>query len=401
MSRGRRKELIQAIQAKRRSKVISYVTGDRPRFNGSIEEDVVPVLHEHVLAIDPDDRSKIDLFIYSRGGDANVPWSIVSMLREYCGKGSFSVLIPYRAHSAATVIALGADEIVMGKKAELGPIDITLTGPFNPTEEGSAQRLPVSVEDVMGYFALLEKVGCEGPGEKLHAFDVLARSVHPLTLGNVNRMLEQTELVALRLLGTRAVPFPSDKNKEIVRRLSSEIYSHRHAIHRTEATEYLGLEQVVKAEDVGIDEELWSLYLEYRELFDMETPFMPEEYLTLHDLDEYTWPDLPTVCVESDYRVDVYRQDHKTKRLRQIPDQVNVTVGNVGLPAVNIPELPEGVTPEQLAELVKLTIAELAQQILPKAIHEAAEQALSQLLQSLPTVGFEHSRFNSGWRIEV
>lgn len=401
MSRERRRGLIQDIQAKRNSRVISYVTGDRPRFYGSIEEDVVSVLHEHVLAIDPDARSKIDLFLYSRGGDADVPWSIVSMLREYCGKGSFSVLIPYRAHSAATVIALGADEIVMGKKAELGPIDITLTGPFNPTEEGSSQRLPISVEDVTGYFTLLDKVGCEGPEERLHAFEMLARSVHPLTLGHVSRMLEQTELVALRLLGTRAVPFSPDKNKEIVKRLSSEIYSHHHAIHRTEAAGYLGLEQVVKAEDVEIDEELWALYEEYRDLFSLETPFLPEEYLTLHELDEYTWSDLPTVCVESEYRVDIYRQDHKTKRLRQIPDQVHVMVNQVGLPAINMPALPKGMTAEKLAELVRVTMAELVEQILPKVVHDAAEEALKQLLQSVPTTGFEHSRFNSGWRTEV
>lgn len=63
------------------------------------------------------------------------------MFREYSQKGSFSVLIPYRAHSAATVIALGADEIVMTKKAELGPIDITIgSGPYNPTEKDTHIR---------------------------------------------------------------------------------------------------------------------------------------------------------------------------------------------------------------------------------------------------------------------
>lgn len=48
------------------------------------------------------------------------------MFREYSKQGSFSVLTPYRAHSAATVISLGADEIIMTEKSELGPIDITL-----------------------------------------------------------------------------------------------------------------------------------------------------------------------------------------------------------------------------------------------------------------------------------
>lgn len=35
-------------------------------------------------------------------------------------------MVPYKAHSAATLIAIGCDEIVMGSKSELGPIDPAL-----------------------------------------------------------------------------------------------------------------------------------------------------------------------------------------------------------------------------------------------------------------------------------
>src|SRR3989344_739669 len=260
MSRETRKSLIQAIQEKRKSKVITCITSDRPNLSLGIMGDIVPVIHDQILALEPEDRKKLDLLIYSRGGDSDVPWSIVSMFREYCEEGSFSILIPYRAHSAATVVALGADEIVMTKKAELGPIDITIQqGPFNPIKEGDQQSLPVSVEDVMGYFSLLEKVGCERPDEKMRGFELLTNKVHPLVLGTVSRLLEQTQMVALRLLSTRANAFPEDRNREIVKRLSSEIYSHRHTISRTEAINYLGLEQVVKAEDADIYNELWQL----------------------------------------------------------------------------------------------------------------------------------------------
>ncbi|MBU0734226.1 MAG: hypothetical protein KKG10_08760, partial [Proteobacteria bacterium] len=43
------------------------------------------------------------------------------MLREFCEK--LAVLVPFRAHSAGTTLALGADEIVMGPLGELGPVD--------------------------------------------------------------------------------------------------------------------------------------------------------------------------------------------------------------------------------------------------------------------------------------
>jgi len=114
-----RKEIIRQIQSMRSSKVIAYVTGDRQPITSVIAEDAVRPLYEHLLSIGKNE--KIDLFLYSRGGDVSVPWRIVSMFREFCDK--FSILVPYKAYSAATLISLGADKIIMGKKAELSPID--------------------------------------------------------------------------------------------------------------------------------------------------------------------------------------------------------------------------------------------------------------------------------------
>ena len=117
-----RHQLIKQIQKKRNSKVITYVTSDRPPVAARIAEDAVRPLYDHLTALDSSE--KVDLFIYSRGGDVSVPWRIVSMFREFCDE--FSVLVPYKAHSAATLLSLGADYIYMGRKAELGPIDPTL-----------------------------------------------------------------------------------------------------------------------------------------------------------------------------------------------------------------------------------------------------------------------------------
>ena len=63
----------------------------------------------------------IDFYLYSLGGNLDTPWPIISVLREYCE--SLNVLIPYKAFSATTLTALGADRIVMSRKGELGPID--------------------------------------------------------------------------------------------------------------------------------------------------------------------------------------------------------------------------------------------------------------------------------------
>jgi hypothetical protein len=397
-ARAARRDLIRAIQAARGSKVITYVTSDRPTLSAHISEDVVPIIHEHLLAFAPAEREKLDLVIYSRGGDSDVPWSLVSMIREYCREGSFSVLVPYRAQSAATVICLGADEIVMTKKAELGPIDVTIvSGPYNPSEEN--RRLPVSVEDVTGYFTLLETIGSTRPEEKLRAFEQLTTKVHPLVLGSVSRLLQQTQLVALGLLGTRATPFAEAKNQEIVRKLSSEIYSHRHTITRTEARTYLGLDQVVDAEAAGVDTSLWDLYRSYRELFSFEVPFAPEEALVAAESDERTWSSLPFVCIESENRVDLRIADMRVRRIRQVPPQValNLQLGNITPPAINIPALPAGLDPAAIAQLVRQIVQPTIQAMLQPLIQQATNDAAEQLRKSLPSRGFERTLINQRW----
>jgi hypothetical protein len=255
----------------------------------------------------------------------------------------------------------------------------------------------------MGFFALLEKVGCERPQEIMKGFEGLADKVHPLVLGNVSRLLEQTQLVALRLLGTRTEPFTEDKNRQIVRRLSSEIFSHRHTISRTEAINFLELEQIVKAEDAHIHDELWNMYCDYRELFDFENRFSPNEFLVAENLDENTWEGLPGACVESLERFDVFRYDVGVRRLRQVPPELKLNVGlnNLSLPAINIPELPEGITPQQIAQITEQLLQQLIPGLLQNAVSEAAREATQLVLNSLPTAGFEQITLNAGWRREV
>src|SRR4030042_4032197 len=145
------KELIRQIQEIRSSKVITYITGDRQPIGSIIAEDAVRPLYEHLLSIGKNE--KIDLFLYSRGGDVSVPWRIVSMFREFCD--DFSILVPYKAHSAATLISLGADKIIPGKKAELGPIDPTLVKMTVGETAGAPQE--ISVEDVNSYISFIKE----------------------------------------------------------------------------------------------------------------------------------------------------------------------------------------------------------------------------------------------------
>src|SRR3989339_2091681 len=114
-----KKIFIQQIEKLRKSRVITYLTSDRQGpVNARVASDIIPLISKQLQTIGK--TQNIDLFLYSTGGDTLVPWRLVSMIREYCNK--FSVLVPYKAHSAASMISLGADEIVMTDLSELSPI---------------------------------------------------------------------------------------------------------------------------------------------------------------------------------------------------------------------------------------------------------------------------------------
>jgi len=63
------------------------------------------------------------LLLSSPGGSGLAAERIINICRSYSGKGEYTVIIPGKAKSAATMISLGASKIIMGKTSELGMID--------------------------------------------------------------------------------------------------------------------------------------------------------------------------------------------------------------------------------------------------------------------------------------
>jgi len=68
---------------------------------------------------------QINLLLHSPGGDGTIVEKMVEMCRAHLSgqNRKLRVIVPNIAKSAATVLALGADEILMGYVSELGPID--------------------------------------------------------------------------------------------------------------------------------------------------------------------------------------------------------------------------------------------------------------------------------------
>ncbi|OGZ72193.1 MAG: hypothetical protein A2908_02285 [Candidatus Staskawiczbacteria bacterium RIFCSPLOWO2_01_FULL_38_12b] len=260
-----KKQLIQKIEKLRNSKVITYLTSDRPGpVNARIAGDIIPIISNQLRQIGKVEN--IDLFLYSTGGDTLVPWRLVSMIREYCN--TFSVLIPYKANSAATMISLGADEIVMTDLSELSPIDPSTANVFNPQDpQNPANKIPISVEDVMAYFDLAKnKFGIKSDEDLTKIFNKFVESnpqIHPLALGNVNRTHNLIRQLAERLLKSHKEKLREEEIKKIVDYFTEKLYSHQYFIGRKEAKEDLGVKTVIEA-DKELTQAISDLHEEYK-----------------------------------------------------------------------------------------------------------------------------------------
>ena len=60
------------------------------------------------------------MFLHSGGGDIHTAYKLVKLFQRCC---EYRSLIPEYAKSAATLVAIGADKILMSPIAELGPLD--------------------------------------------------------------------------------------------------------------------------------------------------------------------------------------------------------------------------------------------------------------------------------------
>lgn len=301
-----RYELIKQIENERSSRVICYLTGDRKGFETKIGMDVFAYFYELLTKIGH--TSKIDLFVHSTGGAIMAGWGIVNLIREFCD--TLNVLIPFKAHSAATLIALGADEIVMGPLGQLSPVDPSVSSPYNPAAPGPQPKgtmgiLPVSGEDVIGYFNLArDEAGLKKSGELIEVFKILAEKIHPITLGNVFRARNQIELLIKGLLRFHSSETEiEEKSKEIISTLTTNLYSHDYIISRTEAKDKLNLKI---ADDVpqSLIDMMWNLYKQYEDEMEINRFFHPESALAQNPDQEFTFS---RAIIESTEKTFVYQ----------------------------------------------------------------------------------------------
>jgi hypothetical protein len=232
MNFSTRQALYRKIEAARDSRVLAFVTSERPNMETQIAADCVDPVVDLLDAIGPTKR--ISLVLHTNGGDALTAWRLTNLFRTFADE--LEVLVPSKALSAGTLISIGADKILMTKQAALGPIDPSVTTPLNPVVNvgGQAKHVPVSVEAVRGYLdAARDELGIKGEAQLASVLVDLAGRIHPLVIGQIFRSRAQIRFLADKLLQRQVTD--ADKKNSIIAFLCADSGSHDYTINRREA----------------------------------------------------------------------------------------------------------------------------------------------------------------------
>ncbi|MGB3070406.1 MAG: hypothetical protein WBC18_17760 [Ottowia sp.] len=265
-----RHSLFIQLEKVRQRPLISYITSTRNGAAGAIASDVVG---EIVAQLDqlPTSTKELDLLIVSNGGDPTVAWRIVSLIRERVQK--FSVLVPQAAFSAATLIALGADEIVMHPHGNLGPTDPQI----HAIRPGSTDRTPFGSEDLAAFLKFAREIGITDQAQLLSVFNHFCEEVGSVAVGIAARsahlgvsMGEKLLQLHMKADGERA------KARSISEKLTRDFFHHGYPLSRTEAKS-IGLP--IADRHLEVEKLMWSIWADFRDDLELRSHASDIEFL--------------------------------------------------------------------------------------------------------------------------
>ena len=281
----RTQALIAKIERQIAGKLLVYWTSDR----GSVCDNDVVALYEIFKHIGMNDD--ISVFLKSNGGDVEASLRIVNLMREY--NRCVHALVPLESASAATMMALGADDLKMGPLAHLTAIDSSLVHDMSPIDERNNRRVSVSQDELARIVALWNANGRDHHG---NPYTDIFQYIHPLVVGAIDRSSSLSIKICKEILSFHIKD--EAECERISKLLNSDYPSHSYPITAREAHR-IGLR--VSTLDPKVNDMLLELNALYSE--------MAQKALT--DFNEYNYHDNEIINIHEARGVQVYYQNDK------------------------------------------------------------------------------------------
>jgi hypothetical protein len=210
--------------------------------------------------------------LQTSGGDIDAAVKIVGVLRQrVASDGQLRVVVPDYAKSAGTLIALGADTIVMSDSSELGPIDPQIV---SRDSSGNAVQRPAHTY-VDGYDALATKIDdpdSYADGKNTDAEKQLLATYDPALLDLCRQALRRSVQLAESLLKQGMLREGAWTKVALDLTDNKRWLSQHGAVINVNDAQSMGLRVEYLAPDSPEWQAFWRLYCEQRLSLGKENP---------------------------------------------------------------------------------------------------------------------------------
>ncbi len=195
----------------------------------------VTELYHHLSLIGRQDRLTVILSGY--GGSPIAAYRAVRLMRRF--SSHLTIVVPREAYSALTMLALGADEIVVGPLGVFSPTDTSIANHPLAPQDASGNPVTVEISQLKKYLELVEADRYSAAEDfRMSPHQTLSDKVHPIFLGTVQRSLSLSKQLMTDIL---RLHFKDEaKMSQIVDRLNDVYPSHAYPIMAEDMRE-LGL----------------------------------------------------------------------------------------------------------------------------------------------------------------
>ncbi len=212
---------------------------------------------EDVLRATLGSEDELVLMINSPGGDLLAAERIVNICRSHSAERHYIVIVPKMAKSAATVISMGAHEILMSPTSELGPIDpqIVMGTP------GEGLRLVPAHEVIESYDELMNRA--EETDGQLAPFLQQLERYDATKIRGIKSSQALSESIAIRTL--KEGMMSGSTNSAIAKRIKQFLDPTQTGVHGRpiypDAAKECGLNVSLQELRTALWESVWSLYV--------------------------------------------------------------------------------------------------------------------------------------------
>lgn len=215
---------------------------------GALENDIVPPFVDALTDIDK--GTPLDLLIMSSGGDAEAALRIAKLC--HAGRDDFRVVVPDQAKSAATLLALAAEELVMSDTSDLGPID--------PQILMRSRGEYVPAKDIIEIVDDLEMKVKANP-DSYPFYAAFLADIDAVVYQRARAAASRTEELVEEFFQCRSEP-PSKKAIKVIAKSLQSPAAHTAVVDHTKAAS-LGLPVSYVAPNSGEWQILWRLFTKY------------------------------------------------------------------------------------------------------------------------------------------